>query len=189
VTPSPTMPLYARVMGDSWLQIAEAVRVVHSTSPITRTRGQLRVQHGPRYLGRLLARLLRLPSAGPATDTTLLVTAADDGERWQRMVGECRFETQQYASSGLRLAERYGALEFLFRLRASGGSLVYVQDGAALLFRTRRLRLPHFVAPQIEAREDPVSATSVDVTVSVRLPGVGLVIAYNGTMAIDETPT
>lgn len=180
------VPLYMRIMGDCWSQVAEPVRSVHSTQAITRAQGRLRIRHGRHYLARALARLLRLPRPNAAADTQLAVAARSDGERWQRTFNGRGFTTQQYESNTFELAERYGALEFRFRLEASGGSLVYIQREAALMAGGVRVRLPGLFAPQVAAREDPAGLNRVNVDVRVTLPWIGLLIAYDGLITVEE---
>src|SRR4029453_3124515 len=98
-----TVPLYVRVMGDSWLQVAEPVRLAHSTRSITRARGRLRIRHGPHYLARVLGRRLGLPAPEAAAATQLPGAAGPDGERWQRSFNGRGFTPRQYYSNGSRL--------------------------------------------------------------------------------------
>lgn len=174
-------------MGDSWFQIAEPVRELHATYSLTCARGRLRIEHGRHRVARLLVWLLRLPRPSDAAETQLTVTARADGELWQRSFDGRVFETRQYASNDAELAERYGVLEFRFRLDATGGSLLYIQREAALLLGVGRMVLPGRLAPHIEAREDPVGPRRVNVAVSVALPGIGLLISYHGIISIAET--
>ena len=179
-------PLYARVMGESWTRIADPIRCVHASRAIIRASGQLRVEHGRHFLARILARMLRLPRPAPAADAQLVVAADPGGEHWQRTFNGRRFETRQYESNAFELAERFGALEFRFRLDACSGSLLYVQREAALLFGPVRLRLPAAWAPRVEAREDPAGQARIKVAVRVVLPGVGQLIAYGGIVDIED---
>ena len=174
-------------MGDSWFQVAEAVRRLHATDTITRAHGRFRIEHGRHHLARLIARLLRLPRPGAAAETKLIVTARAGGERWERTFDERCFETRQYESNRSELAERYRVLEFGFRLNVSDGSLIYIQHEVALVLGVGRVRLPTQWAPHIEAREDPAGPTSVRVDVRVALPGIGQLIAYSGIIDVEET--
>ena len=179
--------LYARLLGPSWLQVAQPIRAVHSTESTVRAHGRLRIQHGRGRAARVLAGLLRLPRAGDAAETRLVVTSHDDGERWLRTFGDRRLDTRQYEAGDRVLAERIGLLEFRFRLEASAGSLVFRQLDAALLVGSVRLRLPATWAPTVEAREDPAGARCVRVHVRVALPGLGPVLTYDGTIDIEDT--
>jgi hypothetical protein len=180
-----TAPLYMRILGDSWARLGAPVRALHATSSILRARGRLRIEHG-HYLARFVAWLLRLPPPAAAAETRLTVTARGDGEQWQRTFAGRRLDTRQYASSECELAERFGMLEFRFRLDVSDGRLVYVQREAAFLFGRARLRIPAAWAPRVEAREEPAGAARVNVEVHVSLPGVGRLIAYDGLIDVED---
>ena len=47
------------------------------------------------------------------------------GEQWRRTFDDRRLDTRQYVAGNGDLAERFGLLEFRFRLAASDGSLIY----------------------------------------------------------------
>lgn len=173
-------------MGDTWFQIADPIRNLHATGSTTRGRGCLRVEHGRHRLARFLARRLRLPDACAAADSQLTITALDSGERWQRAFNGRRFETFQYQSNRAELAERYGLLEFRFGLEVSEGSLLYVQREAAVRIGIGRLRLPGPLAPHVTAQEDAAGPRHVHIAVSVTLPHIGLLIAYDGIVDIAE---
>jgi hypothetical protein len=186
VATQPTEPLYARVMGDAWLQLAEPVRRLHSMVSPAYARGCLRVEHGRHSLTRFIARRLRLPSPGAAITTELHVCVLGGGERWERAFGGRRFETWQYVSSRTELGERYGPFDFRFSLEADGGSLLCVHREVALRFPAGRLRLPAHLAPRVEAREDAAGPRHIRVCVTVALPGVGLLLAYDGVVEVAE---
>jgi uncharacterized protein DUF4166 len=181
-----TEPLYARIMGDSWSQVAPSVRSLHTADPVVPAQGHFRVERGTHLLASLLAWMLRLPQSSAVADTRLVIAARGDEEHWERTFNGRRVETRQYASDD-DLAEGFGILEFRFRLHPSGGSLLYVQREAALLCGPVRLRIPAPLAPRVEAREAPAGPKQVQVEVRVVLPGIGMLIAYGGVVGIEET--
>src|SRR5580704_17216100 len=69
--------LYARLLGSSWLQVAEPLGFAHASG--STVRGRLRVAHGPGHVARLLARLLHLPRESDASVTRLVITPGVDG--------------------------------------------------------------------------------------------------------------
>ena len=184
--PDPPRALYARLLGSSWPQLADPVRVIHGTDATVRARGQLRVTHGRGQLARLVARLLRLPRATDAADTRLVITAGADGEAWLRTFGDRRLDTRQYEAGGSELAERIGVLEFRFRLEAVAGSLLFRQREAALLLGSIRLPLPASCVPRVDAREDAAGADRVVVHVCVTCPVLGPILTYDGTVDIED---
>jgi len=184
---SVTAPLYARVLGASWHELAEPLRCLHTARAIVRAHGDVRIECGRHPVARMLARMLRLPEPSTAAGTRLVITAHGAGEHWARTFSGRRLDTLQYACED-GLAERFGILEFRFRLHASDGSLLYVQCDAACLFRSVRLPVPASWAPRVEAREDPAGTRRLRVDVRVVLPVVGQLIAYAGIVELEETP-
>ena len=178
--------LYARVLGSLLRQLAEPVRIAHA-APSTR-RGRFRITHGRSYVTRILAALLRLPRPSPAAETRLAIAPCGDRQRWRRTFDARHLETWQYQTGDCELGERFGILEFRFRLEASNGSLLFRQLEAALMFGSARLRLPAAWAPHIEAREDPAGASQIAVSVRVVLPGVGPLLTYDGTINLEDSP-
>src|SRR5690242_11007462 len=92
MTTSPAMPhaptttgLYARVLGDDWERVAEAVRNAHSDGrPLTRA-GTFQVVRGPGRIATFLAAIARLPPSCPAAATVLVIEPqGNGGERWLR---------------------------------------------------------------------------------------------------------
>ena len=160
---------------------------MHTATPARRVRGRVCVSHGRRVLARVLARLLRLPRASAAADTRLIITALAASERWERTFDGRRFGTRQWVAEEGDLVERFGLLEFRFRLEVSDRGLSYVQR--QVLFRLARIRLPipRSLAPRVQAREEPAGVHSIAIDVKVMLPCGGLLIGYEGVVDIEET--
>lgn len=180
------MALYARLIGGSWTEVGEPLRLIHAAGMPVRARGQVRIEHGRNPLARIIARILRLPKPDAAAPVLLTISVLGEEEIWHRSFdGRC-LDTRQYESSDSSLAERFGVLEFRYRLAPSGGSLLYAQREAAFRLGPLRLRIPARYAPRVEAREDPAGDTRFTVNVRVVLPGVGPLIAYRGTMVVQD---
>lgn len=179
--------LYPRVLGDSWSQLAEPVRLAHTTGSMLQARGRLRVVRGPGRVARGVVALLRLPHASGAADTRLIVTPEGTGERWRRIFDGRPLVTEQRATGARELGERHGIFECRFRLDTEDGSLIYRQTGAAIVLGSIRIRLPKAIAPRVEGREDPASGPhQVDIHIRVALPLVGTLLTYDGTMTFEE---
>ena len=159
---------------EAWQQLDEAVRRAHE--PGTGMHGPFRVEHGRGKVARLLARLARLPPPSESVEACLRIAADGDREHWQRSFGGHSFHTMQWCEPGGFIVERRNSI----RLRVAGGALRYEQAGAAFCLGPIRLPLPHWLAPHVEAIEEPAGAGRVRVRVSVTLPFVGLLIAYEG---------
>jgi hypothetical protein len=138
-------------------------------------------------LARTLARLAQLPAAGEAVDIQLLVTARSDGEEWRRtFAGRPLVSLQSERPDGL-LVERMGLVEMRFRLKVVGGALTYQTASAALCLGSLRVPLPRWFSPRVRALERSVGEEEqIDVSVEVRLPLLGCLIAYNGMLTCIE---
>jgi hypothetical protein len=161
-----------------WEQLAESIQRAHQ--PGVEFRGFFHVEHGTCWFARLLARFARLPPAGEAVEVRLFIVADAGRELWQRSFGGHPFHTTQWLGDAGQLVEQSGAVEVHFRLRVIGGGLRYEQIGTALRFWSIRLALPRWLAPHVEAFEEPLDAQRVRVRISVKLPFAGLLIAYEG---------
>jgi hypothetical protein len=151
-----------------------------------RGHGVLKVGHGDRRAARMFAGLLRLPPAGDAVDTTLVVTPTPGGEHWLRTFGTRALSTRQYPLEDGDIAERFGPLELRFRREASGGGTVYRQIGTALVLGPARIPLPRWCAPRVTAREDPAGDRRIRIDVRVEMPVVGPILTYAGTIDMDD---
>lgn len=178
--------LYARLLGSSWMQLAEPVRFAHATESMVCARGRLRIAHGRGYIARVLAAMLRLPRENGAAETRLVVTARGDGEHWRRTFDDRCLATRQYPTGDRELGERISILEFRFRLDVSDGSLVFRQVEAAVVCGSVRVRIPAAWAPRVDAREDPAGAHRIRIRVGVVLPALGPVLTYEGIIDLEE---
>jgi hypothetical protein len=146
-----------------------------------------RVAHGTNAAARLFARLLGFPRPGDAIDTTLVVTAAANGnEQWQRTFAGCRFDSRQYPDGHGGFVERFGAIEFAFRRDALNGGVAYTQTSTALVVGPIRIPLPRWCAPRISAREDVLGPRLRRVTVRVDAPVFGTLLTYTGMIDLDD---
>lgn len=111
----------------------------------------------------------------------LAVNPTRDGEEWHRDFGGHKLRTTQRCDQEGRMVERFIGVEIAFRVVEQEGGLLYLQVRAALAAGPVRIPLPRWLAPVVAARERPV-ADGVQVAVSVTLPWLGLLIAYEGKL-------
>ena len=173
--------LYPRVLGESWWTLAESVRRAHAIG--RDRRGCFRVSHGASWLARRLVRWSGLPRAAGAAKVRLRIDSEGSGQRWERHFDDELFTTKQW-TEGSRLVERFGAWELRFDLRVEDEALRYVQRAARLCLGTLRLRVPLAWAPLVSAKETGDGPERVLVTVTVTLPVVGSLIAYEGYLDV-----
>ena len=123
-----------------------------------------------------------MPPASEAVAMQLVVAPVPRGEEWRRSFGAHPLVSTQLKHPTGLLAERMGAMEMRFALAVENGALGYRTRRVALCLGPLRLPLPRWLAPRVTAWEKPGAADQVQVTVESRLPLVGLLISYEGTI-------
>lgn len=179
--------LYPKLLGDSWDCLHEALQRLHGSNAPVHAVGVLRVCRGSNALARLLARLARLPAAGEAVDIQLQISTRGSGQEWRRMFAGRPLVSLQYERPEGLLGERIKILEMRFRLKVIEASLHYQSRSAALCLGALRVPLPRWISPRILAWEKPVAqGEQIAVSVEVRLPLLGRLIAYDGKLTRIE---
>jgi len=163
--------LYRRLLGADWPQLAEPIRHAHTVLVESHGRGLFRIERGRHWLARAFGWILRLPPASAESEAHLTVTLEAEGELWVRRFGARRIVTYQYQAGPQVFAERFGIVEFRFRLEVAEGHLVFHQRGVTLL----GVPIPESLAPTIQALEEPGS-----VSVRISIPVGGLLLSYQG---------
>ena len=127
-----------------------------------------------------------LPIEGDDVPIALTICNVQDGEQWTRRFGDKVFHSRQSAAGGL-LVERFGLMEFRFQLSVEDGSLVYRQQRASIRAGALSVALLSRLAARIAARESRSQGLDkVHVAVRVELPGLGLLVSYEGDVEKGE---
>ncbi|MBV9883604.1 MAG: DUF4166 domain-containing protein [Sphingomonadaceae bacterium] len=171
-------PLYARVMGEDFMRLPPAVRVLHLVNGDLGASGMAEVVRGRGLIARLLCRLMGFPEA--AAQVTVSVWMAEEGgvETWRRTFGGASFSSRLSQRGGL-LVERFGLLRFGFALRREA-------DGLSMHFSRwwlGPLPMPRFLMPRGVAREHEAEGR-FHFDVPVALPLIGPVIHYRGWLNV-----
>jgi hypothetical protein len=174
--------LYPSLLGAAWNSLAAPHQRAHCNgAEISRT-GVFRIEAAENWVGRLLARGLKLPRPTPVANVRLVVQPTANGETWRRDFDGHSLVTFQSRDGQGRLLERFAALEFHIHLQVENGGLLYNQVGAALW--RGWVPLPAFLAPRVDGSEMPDGPDGVRVSVRVTMPLIGLLIAYEGRLNV-----
>lgn len=175
--------LFPALLGPRWNALPYGVRAMHGSDPVVNARGRAAVSGDPRWPARLLRIALGLPA--PSADAAIDVTIARDGTRetWRRRFAGARMD------SHLRRSPRYpGAFEEC--LGAARLTFALDDSGCGLRWITREVRL--FATPLPLRWFDGIDARCSEregryrFDIAVRLPLVGLLVAYAGWLEIAD---
>ena len=175
----PSGALYPDALGAAYGDLPKPVQAFHSATGTWR--GSADIETGTSWVARTLAKVLGFPDAGrdiPGTVTTTLIGA---GERWQRDFASHRMTTTQEPGLGRMeglIVERFGPIAV--------GLAMVVKDKRLWLVPRRwtlfGLPLPRWLLPSGDTFETAQGgAFQFDVTVKV--PLLGLIAAYRGTLS------
>lgn len=105
-------------------------------------------------------------------------------EEWNRSFAGRPLVSRQWKHADGLLSEHMGGLEQRFRLNAVEGSLRYQNESATVRLGPIIVPLPRWLAPRVTASETQVGDA---VAVETSSPFVGLLIAYEETITIEES--
>lgn len=179
--------LYEMLLGESWSNVASSIQSAHPRElPIERS-GSFDITHGRSFLTRVLARWSKLPPAGRAVPTRLRVERKGIHEIWRRSFGSFSLESTQHVPCAGTLVERFGRIEFRFKVQARDGGIHFHQTRAAICVGRCRFLVPACLGPRVDAQEMPgETKNQTRARVTVRLPIVGLLIDYQGKIDQPE---
>jgi hypothetical protein len=149
-------------------------------------RGRMRIVNGRGVLARALIRLLRLPRARDAADMRLDIVADADGEVWHRTFDGVSVITRQRRPAPGLLVERFGLLEFSFRVVSERTETRYEQMTVSMRLARVALGLPAALAPTVAGWERKRDAGWTEVRVRIEWPPAGLILEYDGAVHAED---
>jgi hypothetical protein len=182
--------LYPRLIGVAWSEIDTALQRMHCNSQPVHAAGVFRISHGTSLGAKLLLLFLRLPPPNAAAQVELIVRPVGESETWVRLFdGKPIVTVQRESVSGL-LAERFGPIEFRFRLSFADHTIHYRQVGVILRLALPfflEIPLPRWASPHVSAWETAgASEMETRILVEVSAPLAGLLFSYEGKMRREQ---
>jgi hypothetical protein len=173
------VPLYARVMGESFAGLPEVTRRVHRGRPAIIAEGEAAVIGAQHALGRVLARMFGLPAEASRVPVRVLIESRDGREYWTRFFdGKPMRSVMQRAADGL-IEERFGLVAIRMMLVARPDGLDMIRHSGSLGW----LPLPKVLLPSIKA-EERFDGNRHRFNVEVGLPLLGRLVAYRGYLEV-----
>lgn len=185
--------LIGALLGSRLEELPCVVQAVHAGTGNVSCQGTLYVRQAGSRFGRLVARLVGMP--GPRGNTCVRLTiersAVGDGpcvERWRRsFAGESLASI--HTSDGVHLLECIGRLQLDFELSVAEDRLVFGHCRSWVHVSSRRLRLPRWLAPRVQASVGATpSGELLDVSVRIAAPLVGALLSYAGALIPKDMP-
>jgi hypothetical protein len=183
--------LYPRLLGVAWSELDASLQQMHCNGAPVRAVGALRICRGTNLWARILLLFVGLPRPAAAAEVELAIRPDGQSETWLRMFdGKPLVTVQREFPRGL-LAERFGALEFQFRLDLADRTIHYRQVGVTLRlappFFSWGIPLPRWASPRVSAEETAgASEMETHIWVEVSAPLAGLLFSYEGRMTREE---
>lgn len=170
--------LYQQAMGPTFDLLAPELRVFHSMSGRIKLSGKCTVEGPGTKFGKLLGWMLSLPKTVGNTDMSFDLEASHAQETWTRYFPGRTMTSCFHVANGI-LIEQIGPVRLKFDLSAHDGTLTMrLQDITFLGIPCPKLMLPSVIA------EEKALPDEVHFNIDVRLPIVGLIVAYRGFLNV-----
>lgn len=172
--------VYQQVMGADFEQLPGAVKTFHSACGAHRFRGRVAIDGAENWLGRVIARMGRLPRGAPESDFEFSLNADSRSETWRR-----HFSGGDMCSvlhpQGERLVEVLGIFRLRFRLEAEENKLAMRLERIIAF----GLPCPRALFPSVIAEETGEGA-EFRFNIEMHTPLAGRVVRYRGYLDVSR---
>jgi hypothetical protein len=174
------VPLYARIMGETYAQLPEITRRLHRGRPAITAEGEAAVVGAKNSAGRLIAKLFGFPAEASRVPVRVLIESRDGKEYWTRFFYDKPMRSvMQRAGDGV-IKESFGAISIRMVLVGRPDGLDMVRSSG----RIGPIPLPSFLLPTIKAEERVEGSRRHRFDVEIGLPLVGRLVAYRGYLEL-----
>jgi hypothetical protein len=168
--------LFRELIGPDFAGLPPAVRDVHQDCEETALAGRCRVDRGGGALAALFCAVASLPRAGEDVPVRVTIRRREGGETWSREFDGKPMVSALRARDGL-LEERLGPTTFRFALSADRERITWKLVGVRVL----GIPVPVAMFSGVSASES-TEGGRYRFDVEARLPVVGLLVRYRGTL-------
>ncbi|MET0224847.1 MAG: DUF4166 domain-containing protein [Dokdonella sp.] len=179
----PIDALFPTLLGPRWNALSSSVRALHGAEVEVNARGRAMISGDPRWPARWLRTLLGLPPPCEQAAIDIVITRDGSREHWRRRFADARMDSRLRRSSRHPDAfeEHLGAARLVFALDDADGELRWVTREVRLLALPLPLRWFDGVDARCSERDG-----RYHFDIAVRLPLVGLLVAYAGWLEIAD---
>lgn len=173
--------VYREILGAAYEGLPLSVQRLHDLDGHAVWAGRAEVRRGRGVLASLVARVFGFPPEAADVPVRVEFTVRDGVERWQRDFDGVRFFSDQSVGTGRNaglLSERFGPVVVAMALELRAGAMYLVPRRWSVL----GVPMPRWMLPAGTSHErDAGGAFCFDV--EMRLPIIGRIVAYRGTLA------
>mgnify|MGYP000179803321 CR=1 FL=1 len=184
-TSSTPEPLYRHVLGDAFQSLPPTVQAIHDNTTSDVWTGTASVRRGTNFLAKALCPIFGFPPTSPKTPVEVQFERKNGTEIWKRRFGNSAFRSYQKRGTGRNarmIVERFGPFSIALALELRDDKLYLISRRWTAL----GLPLPSVFLPTGDIYEAEVNGT-FQFNVEIRVPLIGLLVAYTGTLAPAET--
>jgi hypothetical protein len=173
--------VFGRLLGTGVDELPLPLQRFHASTVDAAGTGTFVVEQARSRVGRLVARLLRMPRCSGSTSVEFSIHRPSPRvEIWRRTFGDEVLASTQ-TTDGRHLFERIGPLELVFDVEADASSIRFRHVATRLRVGHLGVRVPHALSPSIAASV-ATSGDDLDVLVRISAPLVGTVLQYGGLL-------
>ncbi|TCL69592.1 saccharopine dehydrogenase-like NADP-dependent oxidoreductase [Rhizobium sp. BK251] len=173
-------PIYRQVLGAGFETLPSPVKALHDAIRSRTWRGQAEVMQGKSRIARAVCRIMGFPDTAADVPVSVALSPEQRAEAWTRTFGEKSFSSVQKCGTGrndLLILERFGMITVALALVIEGDRLLFVPRSWSLL----GIPLPRALMPTGRSFETGHEGR-FRFDVEIAMPGIGLIVAYKGTM-------
>jgi hypothetical protein len=173
------LPLVARILGNRWSEMPDALRKLHDVSDDSAWHGEASVTRGTSLLSKVIAAVVGFPPAGGTVPVTVTLQRRGDSEIWRRDFSGHRFSSVITTTDRGRFAklfrERFGPVSIGMALVIDGDTLQLVPMDWAMF----GIPMPKRMLPRGRMCEFS-DGGRFHFHVEIGLPVAGHVVTYTG---------
>ena len=170
---------FARIIAEKGLRVPSVVARFHAADT-GRYRGSAKVEGG-NFVARLIARLVGFPPPRLTVDFEITTAPQGEGHLWSRRFGRntttsyLRYDNRRHCA-----VESFGPIRIEMGLRMQGEGLAV----DVLRICVLGIPLPVWLTPRSASSEFETSQGYFGFDISASLPGVGLLVRYQGSFEV-----
>jgi Domain of unknown function (DUF4166) len=169
-------PIFARILAKDFASLPPPIQQMHDDRDEKLFTGHCDIEHDQGFLGSLIRKIARLPSAGNNIPLTVKINRHGNSEVWRRQFAN-QTMTSQLWCDGILLRERLGPATLHFQLRVLDQTVQWRLSKISVF----GIALPVSLCKGVRA-EESVRHGHYYFDVQAKLPWIGMLVCYRGVL-------